>query len=341
MTNQTPIHPPYIWFGGKRKVAGIVWDALGDVDNYVEPFFGGGSVWLLRPHSPRLETINDYDGFVSNFWRAVQHDPDGVADAMDWPVNEIDLEARHCWLCRMPDKEEFLERMKHDPDHYDVKRAAWWCWGLNVWIASGWCEGEYYPDKPGESRGVGIHRKRPHLGNSGVGIHRLGNVASTGTDAGACHDRREWLRAWMRSICDRLRKVRVCCGDWARICTDGATAHGTIVGVFLDPPYSAEADRKNSLYRCEDLSIAHRVRDWCAERTGNPRYRIALCGYAGEHDALEAMGWRVHAWKTVGGFANFGVQERGKANTGRERIWFSPSCIGCVDETDNLFTIGA
>lgn len=31
---------PFIWFGGKRHVASAVWDALGDVDNYVEPFAG-------------------------------------------------------------------------------------------------------------------------------------------------------------------------------------------------------------------------------------------------------------------------------------------------------------
>lgn len=42
------IHPPYIWFGGKRKVAPLVWQALGDTAHYIEPFFGGGSVWLLR-----------------------------------------------------------------------------------------------------------------------------------------------------------------------------------------------------------------------------------------------------------------------------------------------------
>lgn len=28
---------PFVWFGGKRKVAPQVWAALGDVDNYVEP----------------------------------------------------------------------------------------------------------------------------------------------------------------------------------------------------------------------------------------------------------------------------------------------------------------
>lgn len=39
----TMYRPPFPWFGGKRKVAPIVWQALGDVELYVEPFFGSGS----------------------------------------------------------------------------------------------------------------------------------------------------------------------------------------------------------------------------------------------------------------------------------------------------------
>lgn len=324
------IHPPYVWFGGKRKVAPLVWRALGDVAHYVEPFFGGGSVWLLRPHEPALETVNDYDGFVANFWRAVHADPDAVADAMNWPVNEIDLEARHRWLCRMPAKAQFLDRMKHDPEFYSVKRAAWWCWGLNAWIGSGWCGGEYWPGESGKSHGRGVcdgANKRPHLGDAGRGIHRqlplVGDI-----DSGEFIRRGEVLRDWMRAIRDRLRNVRVCCGDWARVCTDGATSHGKTVGVFLDPPYSGDAGRDNKIYRCEDLAVSDRVRQWCIEHTDRDRYRIVLTGYEGEHDALEDIGWRVEAWKANGGFANTGKNNKqGQANKHRERIWYSPSCI--------------
>jgi len=351
-----PIHPPYIWFGGKRKVSPIVWQALGDVDHYIEPFFGGGSVWLLRPHSPRLETVNDYDGFVANFWRAVQAEPDAVADGLNWPVNEIDLEARHRWLCRMPDKAEFLDRMKRDPAHYDVQRAAWWCWGLNAWIGRGWCGGEYYPDQPGASsgrgvcdgankrptlaRGCGVHRKRPHLGNAGRGVHRqLPHLGDAGR--GETARRGEILREWMQAIADRLRNVRVCCGDWERVCTNGATAYGATGGVFLDPPYSAEAGRDNNIYRCEDTSVAHRVRDWCIARTDQPRYRIVLAGYDGEHNSLEALGWRVFAWKTQGGMANVSkTSDTVRVNAGRERLWLSPSCEPAASESP-LFALEA
>ena len=34
---------PFPWFGGKSKVSSIVWERFGDVQNYVEPFFGSGN----------------------------------------------------------------------------------------------------------------------------------------------------------------------------------------------------------------------------------------------------------------------------------------------------------
>jgi len=75
-----PLKAPFPWFGGKRLVAPIVWKRFGSVVNYVEPFFGSGACLLGRPvpfDGP--ETINDLDGYVANFWRAVQADPEAVA----------------------------------------------------------------------------------------------------------------------------------------------------------------------------------------------------------------------------------------------------------------------
>ena len=63
---------PFVWFGGKRRVAPEVWAALGDVPNYIEPFAGSLAVLLGRPHdmsngTRRAETVNDADGFLANF----------------------------------------------------------------------------------------------------------------------------------------------------------------------------------------------------------------------------------------------------------------------------------
>jgi hypothetical protein len=57
--------------------------------------------------------------------------------------------------------------------------------------------------------------------------------------------------------------------------------------------------------------------------------RIALCGYAGEH---EMPGWTEHAWKAARGYAS-----EENDNRERERIWFSPHCLP-LDEQPSLFS---
>lgn len=62
---------PFPYFGGKHRVAPLVWAALGDPHLYIEPFFGSGAVLLARPLAAdfpgrRLEIVNDADGFVAN-----------------------------------------------------------------------------------------------------------------------------------------------------------------------------------------------------------------------------------------------------------------------------------
>lgn len=298
--------------------------------NYVEPFFGSGAVMLARPTPPGTETVCDADGFLANFWRAVQSEPDRVAELMDWPVNEVDLEARHKYLCLMPDKTEFLQRMRDDPDFYDVKRAAWWCWGLCAWIGSGWCEGEWHGPESVSNRGSGInirdpehggkrpelgpgrgvHRQVPHLRDGGQGVHRPSICDFT---------------AYMRALQTRFRRVRVTCGDWSRICGPTPTYLYGLCGVFLDPPYSAEAERYSGIYREDSLTVAHDVRAWCLANGNNRKMRIVLCGYAGEgHEVLEEHGWGVHIWKAAGGR---GTKNGNYLNNLKERIWYSPYCL--------------
>lgn len=60
---------PFPWFGGKSRAAPLIWECLGNVTNYVEPFAGSLAVLLLRPWGPgRNETVNDKDCYVANFW---------------------------------------------------------------------------------------------------------------------------------------------------------------------------------------------------------------------------------------------------------------------------------
>ena len=333
--------PPFPWFGGKSRVADLVWQRFGEVRNYVEPFFGSGAVLFLRPHPPRIETVNDLDCYVANFWRALQHDPAAVTEWVDWPVNEADLHARHNWLL---DQAAFRARMHDDPEYYDVKIAGWWVWGLCQWIGSGWCESRYYN---GDSQklphlgnpGRGVHRpsqKRPHLGNPGRGVHRPSQqLPHLGNPGRGVHRPSQQLphlgnpgrgvdiASYMRAIAERLRGVRVCCGDWSRVLGPSPTVKNGLTGVFLDPPYM-DGQRDGNLYGTDDIGVAHDVMDWAIEHGNDPRLRIALCGYQGNYTMPE--GWQRVNWKAKGGYGSQG-NGNGRRNAGREVIWFSPHCL--------------
>ena len=309
---QPTLQAPFPWFGGKSRVSDVVWQAFGDVRNYVEPFFGSGAVLLNRPlpfDGP--ETVNDKDGYLANFWRAIAVDPEAVAQHADWPVNENDLHARHSWLVNA--KAEFVARLEGDPYFYDAKIAGWWVWGICSWIGSGWCSGS----GPWQV----VNRKLVHVGDAGRGVNR--KRVHVG-DAGQGE--------WFAALSQRLRRVRVCSGDWARVTGDSVTIKHGLTGVFLDPPYADTAERAE-VYSQDDMQVAHQVREWAIANGDNPRLRIALCGYEGEHQMPEM--WHAHKWKAQGGY---GSQSNGaNLNSARERIWFSPHCVPLVDEQAALF----
>ena len=296
----TLLKAPFPWFGGKSRVADVVWRAFGDVPNYVEPFAGSLAVLLARPGGPgKIETVNDLDCYLANFWRALALDPEGVAKACDWPVNEADLSARHQWLV---DQAGFRERMKTEPDFYDVKIAGWWVWGLCSWIGDGWCSEKKYRDG---TAGIGVNRVLPHLGNTnGRGVATLSS-----------HD----AMVYLGNVSSRMRRVRVACGDWRRVLRDSITVVHGQTGVLLDPPYN---DGSVS-YSTGGVGISADVAKWAREHGDDKRFRIAICGYEGEHDL---PGWTKHAWKASGGYSS---RRKGgdNGNKHRERVWFSPHCL--------------
>lgn len=383
---------PFPWFGGKRRVADVVWRAFGNVPNYVEPFASSLAVLLGRPHEPKIETVNDQDRYLANFWRAVTADPLAVAAHANWPVNEADLHARHKWLVNQA---EFRERMHIDPDFFDVKIAGWWVWGICQWIGGGWCvepnnhkhpkldgigkgvhsnrgrrgceaDMRKRPDLDGTSRGRGVHsdaaltpaewRARPAMTgtSAGMGVHGdqarayspgrrpsmtcAGNgvhLPSLGNDRGLNGLSAAPCTEWFLELQQRLRRVRVACGDWTRVLGPSVLGKGKNVGgrrpcaVFLDPPYSHEI-RAAYLYAEDDASISARVREWALEHGDDPDLRIALCGYEGEHEMPPS--WTVFSWTAARGYASAANENRAL-----ERIWFSPHCLPLETVQRSLF----
>ena len=316
----------------------MVWERFENPDNFVEPFFGSGAVLLMRPTKPGTETINDLDGFVSNFWRAIKAEPEAVALHADWPVNENDLHARHAWL--VGQKESMQARLEGDPEWFDERIAGWWVWGTACWIGSGFCSGNgpwQVQEIDGARKlvhvgdaGRGVNRKRVHVGDAGRGVNRqlvhvgdAGQGVNRSAEAGvnAC----EYLEAYFRKLSNRLRRVRVCCGDWSRVCGPSVTFKHGVTAIFLDPPYADTAHRADNLYRIDSNSIAHGVREWAISQGSNPLMRIALCGYEGEHQM--PSDWDSCSWNAGAGFGGQAKEEGVKGNGKKERVWFSPHCL--------------
>ena len=331
---------PFPWFGGKRRVAQLVWQRFGQVRNYIEPFFGSGAVLLGRPQPfDGVETVNDLDGFVANFWRAVQADPEAVAHHADWPANENDLHARHIWLVERRDK--LQTRLEGDAEFFDARIAGYWVWGMALWIGGEFCSGNgpwQSVDVDGVrelvnvgNAGQGVERRRLHLSNAGQGVKRQTlHLGTSGQDVkrqklrSTIDDKKtiEGLINYLSDLSSRFRRVRVSCGDWSRVCTPSITTHHGITAMLFDPPYSDDAQRHSRIYTRDDLSVAHDVRRWCIENGNDPSLRIALCGYEGEHQMPST--WSCVAWKAHGGYAARNVDNM---NSHRERIWFSPHCL--------------
>lgn len=302
------LRSPFPWFGGKRPVADIVWQRFGDVRNYVEPFFGSGAMLLCRPVPFQgTETVNDKDGFLSNFWRALQADPDAVAKHADKMVNEIDLAAWRDWLYA---DMSFQDKMWRDPRYYDVEKAGVWVWGVCSTIGSNWQPKSTHLGNAGR----GIHRASTHLGDAGRGIHRASTHLGDAGRAGA-------LSHYFRGLALRLERVRVMSGDWSRVTSETVTTNLGLTAMFLDPPY---LDKCTATYNHND-DVREAVREYCIANGANPQMRIALCGYEGEHEM--PADWTVHEWKTKGGYGSQAEGGAGRVNAARERIWFSPHCL--------------
>jgi hypothetical protein len=368
----TELKAPFPYFGGKSRVAEIVWQRLGDVRNYVEPFCGSAAMLLNRPHEPKIETLNDSNAFLANFWRAVKADPEAVAAYADWPVNETDLHARHRWLVNSDESRQSLALVKAEPEYFDAKVAGWWCWGACCWIGSGWCPlPEQLPHVSDSGQGVNrlpdqrpnmdasrgviqspleVAGNRPQLcngntthGNDVNGRPQLADQFSRGrgvhsNDAAAnCDSRRLWLVEWFCRLADRLRPVRVCCGHWRRICdSPSTTTRLGLTGVFLDPPYRKTVDGKQNrhgdLYANDSLQCVDSLCDEVQE------WCLQWQDVPEMRIALcglEGEYPKLDHWVCVPWKAVGGYgNQSGEVNdnAARERIWFSPRCIEPVRE---------
>lgn len=298
---------PYPYFGGKRRVGEIVWSRLGEIDNYVEPFCGSLAMLLCNPNEsiPKIETVNDIDHFIVNFWRALKDDFDSLIEIVDYPLSQVDLSARHKYIHENND-EEFKFKLETDPEFYDLKIAGWWVWGMGASFSNNWSlkKGRY---------------AFPNLSGSGGGIF------SSSKD----------INEWFLNLHNRVKKVRITCSDWRKVVTPTilqdniSLGQSAITGLFLDPPYGFSTREK--VYKNDTPEIYEEVCEWAVKNGNNKKLRIALCGYDG--DFKFPSSWESYSWSTGGGISNIynkssKVLDRdGQSNSKKERIYFSPHCL--------------
>ena len=350
MTTNYAKKAPFPWFGGKSAAAETIWRLLGDVDHYVEPFCGTLTVLLNRPHKCNRayysETVNDVDGLLVNFWRAVQWHPEETARHASWPVSEADKQARGIALLRWRE-EGLVDLLAGSPEWCDPKMAGWWVYVVCCTIGAFAGDGAWTVDRRTDRivkqalgpREPGVFRNLPHLiGGMGVNTPQLREPGVTPLDAFA-HDPSladigDWgaefhdltmpkLIVWFRLLAARLRHVRIINGDWARAVTTGAShtlsvRQGGVCGYLLDPPYADTAGRAGGLYLHESDSVAHAVCEWCLANGDKKRNRIVLCGFEGEHgEKLKAAGWSEHEWFKKG-FLTGGMGQLARKYDGEE-----------------------
>ena len=145
---------------------------------------------------------------------------------------------------------------------------------------------------------------------------------------------KELIEQWIGILSERLRRVRILHGDWSRAVQSGVLRYGSRCAIYLDPPYLVSAKRTEGLYSTDCATVADDVRAWCIENGENPRLRIALAGYEGEHEMPDS--WECVAWSPHGhGYASRASTSQAKENVKRERVWFSPHCLR-PDDPGNL-----
>ena len=217
----------------------------------------------------------------------------------------------------MQQKHDLVARLEGDPDYHDPRVAGYWVWVACNSISSGgvcntggpWhnIDGKLVKGKSDE---FGVQRVIPFVAfNKGIMAKHHG-----------FDSRRAFLLDWFGALQKQLDRVRVCCGDWQRVCGHCTMDNLGLTGVFLDPPYvptgtshdkHVYGDKKvfNPLY------VNKQVHKWCIEKQNNSKLRIILCGHEGDFDLPN---WYQHKWKR-----QFTGNGKGK-NRGKEVIWLSP-----------------
>ena len=301
--------PAWPYFGAKTCAAETIWRLLGNPPLYAEPFCGTCAALLgrpgWRPGLYRSEIVNDANGLLVNTLRAIRYRPSIVLRHAGTQTSEIDMHARQARLAQV-DTGGLRAWLEASPTAYDPVLAGWWlacaCDAIGDPIPPGpWTVQDGRLTNTGEDNGIA--RSIPSISRR-------------------CGVRAEDGRQRVYAIAERLSAVNILAGDWRRALAPSITSRcatslsdGGSPGIFLDPPYTTGAN----LYAHGDNTISAQVEQWCLTEAPHD-WRIIVCGYAGDHPALEQAGWAVHQGAAAGpGYSHTAARSR-------ETLWASPAC---------------
>lgn len=84
MFKNKKIKPFLKWAGGKTRELGVIEDNLPKkINNFYEPFIGGGAVWLAADLANRKAYINDYSKELISFYNAVKNEDQNFFSTLD------------------------------------------------------------------------------------------------------------------------------------------------------------------------------------------------------------------------------------------------------------------
>lgn len=101
--------------GAKNRIAPWICEFIPEHDVYLEPYFGSGAVFFSKIPA-RIETINDLDGNVVNYFRVVRTQPEELANQLEMTPFS---------------REEYYKACEILPEDSDLERArkfAVRCW---------------------------------------------------------------------------------------------------------------------------------------------------------------------------------------------------------------------
>ena len=307
------IKRPIPYYGSKEKIAPLIVDIV-KKDNwstqYIEPFVGSNSI-LLQDNFDGIKVIlNDFDGKITNLWRALKYKPEETASYILGTCNTINLTGLDLAVQRSYDA--LLDRLHADLNYCDPKLAAYFMdlscgwigdgagnssgpWttipdedGIDIFVRKG--KGDVVCQQVQYNNDCGISCKQPNYeSDRGIGC----NQEEYASDRGI-RGKQAQYSAWFWDISKRLSDSYILSHDFERI-LNLYVIKSKRTTIFFDPPYDKSGDIGGGCtYISDDHNIiSKRTREWCIKNHNElVKTRIIVAGRGKEHDELLAYGYQ-------------------------------------------------